>query len=84
MGKEHNETPVYSRNMGLKYRAEYDANDYVLYEGWALKPSALTSQAEWQICKHTRDANGNLTQTNWANGSDNFDFIWDNRSQYTY
>lgn len=84
MGKGHNETPVYSRNMGLKYRAEFDANNYVIYEGWALNPKALTTDLSWQIVKHTYDSSGNLTQSNWANSSDDFSFAWDSRTSYTY
>ena len=84
MGKQMNETPVFSRNMGMKYRAEFDSDDYVIYEGWALNPKAATTDTIWQICKHTYDSNGNLTETNWADGSDDFSFAWDSRSDYSY
>ena len=85
MGKLGNEQPVYARNMGLRYVAEFNASNQVIYEGWA-DPSALTSEAKFQICKHTYDSSGNLTETNWAKRSgyatDDFVFIWDDRLTY--
>ena len=83
MPKERNETPVYSRNMGLKYRAEFNGDNQVLYEGWTLEASRLTSDAKWQIVKHTYTS-GNLTATDWADGTDDFIKVWDLRSSYAY
>ena len=81
MGKGHNETPVYSRNMGLKYRATFNASDQVEYEGWALNPTSAEGDLTWQIVKHTYTA-GNLTASDWASSSDDFKFSWTLRTSY--
>ena len=83
MGKERNEQPVYSRNMGLKYRAAFTADNQVEYEGWALNPSAAEGDLSWQIVKHTYVSN-NLTESNWANGSDDFKFSWTLKTTYSF
>lgn len=83
MGKERNETEVYSRNKGMKYRATYDSDNNVEYEGFAQNPAAAESDASWQICKHTFVDN-NMTETNWASGSDDMDKAWTLRTTYSY
>ena len=82
MGKLGNETPTYSRNQGFAYYAVFDGNNSVTHEAWA-SPSSLTSEAKWQICKHTY-VSGNLTRTQWAEGNDEFNFIADNYASITY
>lgn len=84
MGKRHSETEVLSRNQGMRYRAEFNATNQVVYEGWSIYPNALTSEAKWQIAYNTYDASGNLTQTDWADGTDSFEKVWDNRALYSY
>ena len=83
MGKGHNETPVYSRNMGLKYRASFTGDNQVEYEGWSLDPASAEGDLTWQIVKHTYTS-GNLTASNWANNSDDFSFSWTLKTSYTY
>jgi hypothetical protein len=53
----------------------------VTYVGDAL-PGSATSSSVWKIIKiETSGANTSVT---YANGSDSFDQIWDNRASYTY
>ena len=84
MSKHRNEMEIYARNVGFFYRASFDTNNRVEYEGWAYcSNQSLNESAEiFQICKHTYDANGNLTQTNWANNSDDFRFSWTLKATY--
>ncbi len=83
MGKGRNETPTYSRNVGMRYRASFNSDNQVEYEGWALNPNAVEGDLSWQIMKHTYTSN-NLTASNWANGSDDFAFSWTLKTSYTY
>ena len=79
---------IRTHNEPFAYRAEYDADDQVVREGWA-KTGTLTSVAEWQICEHTWSG-GNMTATKWPRlnagetGSGAFSFEWDERDEYTY
>ena len=82
--KRRSESEVVTRNHGMKYRAEYDASNYAIYEGWALDPNIGESDTQWQILKHTYDASGNLTESDWADGTDDFVKSWALRSTYTY
>ena len=78
MPPRHNETTAVVRPETFEYRAEYDADNYPIYEGWAGTGQA-TSAAGWNICKHTY-TNGNLVATSWAAGSTSFNQVWDDRS----
>lgn len=82
--KNRNEVESYNRNVGFFYVAEYDVNNRVTYEGWAYPSNVAINQSSsiFQICKHTYDGNGNLTQTDWANNSDDFSFAWSLRATY--
>jgi len=83
MGKRHTETEVISRNMGMKYRASYNSDNQVEYEGWAINPASAEGDLAWQIVKHTYTS-GNQTESNWANNSDDFKFSWTLKATYTY
>ena len=83
MGKSRNETETYSRNIGLDMLIEYDGSGRQLYICMAY-PSALTSEAKWQIFKLSYDANGRIVKRRYASGNDNFDKIADNYASYDY
>lgn len=72
------------KNKPFSYRAEYNADDNILYEGWAAPGSAESSDV-WQLCQHTWSG-GNLTATKWAQGSGGFNYQWAKRKDgsYTY
>jgi len=53
----------------------------VSYIGHSL-PGMSTSSPEWRIMKLT--VSGSLTRQTFAEGSADFDKIWDNRASYTY
>ena len=78
-----NETQVYSRNQGLKYRASFNASDQVEYEGWATENNAAEGDLKWQILKHSYTG-GNLTASNWASQTDAFVHSWTLKADYTY
>lgn len=67
----------------LAIQLEYDGNSNPIYLGIA-SPGTPTSSALWQIRKLTFDGNSNLTAIQYANGSPNFNAIWDNRTSLTY
>jgi len=53
------------------------------YHGVA-KPGTATSAARWQIKKYTYDGNGNVTSIKFADGTNDYVAVWDNRAGYTY
>lgn len=80
--QRRNEFSSLTRPEPFNYKASYDSNNNVEYEGWAI-PGSATSDAVWMICKHAYDASNNLITTQWADGA-NFTQIFDNRTSLTY
>lgn len=62
---------------------DYDVNSNPLYLGKAV-PGTATSSPLWQIRKFTYDINSNLTVIQFANGTNDFTQIWDNRASLPY
>lgn len=60
-----------------------DANGNDLYIGLALPGTAKTA-ARWQIKKLTYDAAQFITDIQFANGSADFAFVWNDRANYAY
>ena len=87
MGNYVGEAPVYSRDQGMDFQIAYgtsgNANGLQEYIGYAF-PGALSSAARWQIRKLTYDSSQREVSIRFANGSDNFDKIWDSRTSYDY
>ncbi|GAB6161903.1 hypothetical protein JCM12298_10620 [Desulfothermus naphthae] len=69
--------------VGKTLRLEYDANGNVIYKGEA-DPGSSTSDPVWKIEKYEYDANGNLIAVLFAEGTADFDKVWDNRESYNY
>ena len=69
--------------VGKTLRLEYDANGNVIYKGEA-DPGSSTSDPVWKIEKYEYDANGNLIAVLFAEGTGDFDKVWDNRESYNY
>ena len=69
--------------VGKTLRLEYDENGNVLYKGEA-DPGSSTSDSVWRIEKYEYDANGNLVAVLFAEGTADFDKVWDNRESYNY
>ena len=61
---------------------DYDGGNQVIYLGRAA-PGSKTSDSVWQIRKFTY-VSSQVTQTNFANGTFEFDKIWDNRKNGTF
>ena len=83
MAQTRTETPVYSRDQGLTQKIEYDGSNNAIYIGRA-QPGTAVSAAGWNICKLTYDGSNNMTDLKWANSSDNFEFIWNDRASYIF
>ena len=66
----------------LKTLIEYSGGN-PLYIGRA-SPGSATSAAAWQIQKLTCDASGNVTDVEFAGGTNDFKQIWDNRATLSY
>lgn len=62
----------------------HDANDNLLYEGWAVRKGADTSLAIWKMKKYfwTAGTAGDqvFVEEAWADGNELYDNIWDNRA----
>lgn len=64
-------------------KLDYDANNNPIYIGLA-DIGAATSDAVWQIRKIDYDVNNDPISVIWADGTDRFEKVWDNRTTYTY
>ncbi len=81
------ETPTYDRDTGftqvLSYVASGNGVGKVEYVCTAY-PSALTSEAKWQIQKLSYDSSHRVTNVQWAGGTDAYTNICDNETSLTY
>ena len=66
----------------LKQKSEYVSATKNYYGLTA--PGNATSAAAWQIRQETLDSQGRTTDIQFANGSIDYNLIWDNRATYTY
>ncbi len=64
-------------------KVDYDGGSNPVYIGEA-KPGTATSEKGWRIKKISWDASNNPTEVLWANGSNAFAFVWDDRASYSY
>ena len=62
---------------------DYDANSNLVYIGKAIIGTTKDS-ALWQIKKLLYDANSNLTDIQFANGSETYEYAWNDRAAYLY
>lgn len=67
----------------LATQLDYDGGTNPIYIGLAT-PGTLTSESTWLIKKLTFDGSNNPTAIKYANGSPNFDQIWDNRASLSF
>lgn len=65
----------------LKY--DYDGSNNQVYVGWT-QPGTASSSTGWRIMKQNYNASNFPTDVQWPNASTAFDFIWDQRSAYSY
>jgi hypothetical protein len=81
------EVIIYRQEDFVLYDEELDqVGDDVIYRGQAAAGSA-TSDAAWRIRKLTRtvdDQGKDNWSTRWADGTVDFDKVWDSRIGYTY
>lgn len=64
-------------------RFDYVAGILPIYVGRAA-PGTLVSEAKWQIYKMTYDGNNNPTSKIYADGTNGFVKVWDDRDTYSY
>ena len=64
-------------------RLAYTTGLSIEYIGSAA-PSSATSEDVWKITKIIYDANENITEILFAEGTKHFDKIWDDRASYNY
>lgn len=62
---------------------DYSGGNNVIYKGDA-KAGASKASPLWRIAKFTYDGNSQVTDIQWASGTSDFQFIWDNRAGFTY
>lgn len=67
----------------LSLKIDYNGGTNPIYLGIAA-PGTTTSDANWQIRKLTFDGNNNITSIQYANGSSEFDQIYDDRASLSY
>jgi len=60
---------------------DYAGGSNPVYAGWAF-PGTATSSAKWKIKKFVYS--GSNVYEYWADYSNQFNKIWDNRATYTY
>ena len=62
---------------------EFDASNNPIYVGEA-KPSTAPSSTGWRVKRITFDVSNNPTNVEWAEGTAEFDKVWDDRLIYRY
>ena len=63
---------------------DYQGGTNPVYLGKAQSVAADPTQPVWQLTLLTYDANNNPTAVQYAGGSVDYAFIWNNRSTYRY
>ena len=67
----------------LALRQEFDANKLLLFLGEA-KPGTLDSEGAWRIRTFIYNVDKRLIEIRWAEGTGEFDKVWDDRAGFTY
>lgn len=67
----------------LALQLDYDGGTNPVYLGIAA-PGSATSASTWQVRKLTFDGNNNITKMEYADGSPEFDQVWDDRASLSY
>lgn len=80
----YKEDVTFMRKTLRPYRQKNDvSNGQIIYQGEAA-PGTLSSEAGWRIKKWTYDASGIFTDISFADGTDEFVKVWDDRASYDY
>lgn len=69
----------------VKYtlQIERDGQGNPVYIGFT-NPGVAVDATGWRICKLTFDGQNDVTAMQYADGSTEFNFVWDSRGDYTY
>ena len=70
------------------FLGDYQGGLNLIYKCFA-RPGAASSAPVWQIAKLTYDGNNNVTQIQWPQNSSGlasnaYEFVYDDRTSYTY
>ena len=66
-------------------KVAYDASGRQEYIGFAIPgQKTLAADNAWQIYKLVYDGSGRVTTRRYADGSDDFIKVWDDKTTYTY
>ena len=76
-------TRILKSQDGFTKLIEWDGSGNPIYIGDA-EPGTLSSSLKWRIKKISWDGSGNPISIKWAEGSREFKYNWDIRSDYTY
>lgn len=68
--------------INAKQRIDY-ASATTIYIGFAA-PGSATSDEAWQIRRQTLDSSGRTTAIDFANGTLEYNQVWDNRATLSY
>jgi len=75
--------PFKAEQLINKIEVEYDVNQNPIYYGVAASGSA-TSAPVWRIAFIAYDLNGNPIEVTFADGTVEYNHVWDLRSTYSY
>lgn len=86
--KDSSGTIVQDSSGEQAFRGQYDANNNLIYAGFAPLGSDTANEV-WQIRFMTYDGNNNLTAIEWpidanSRATNRYEFAWDNRAAETY
>lgn len=70
-------------NANLALLVEYDVSNNPIYVGEA-QPGTAEDASGWRIKEITYDGRNNPTVINWAEGTRDFNKVWDDRHTYIY
>lgn len=62
---------------------DYDGNGSQIYVGW-VQPGTGQSTTGWRIMQQTFNGSNQPTDIKWPSASTAFNFIWSQRTSYTY
>lgn len=62
---------------------DYDASSNLIYTGWS-QPGLGITERGWRIMYQTFNSGNKVTGVFWPNDSTAFDFVWADRTSYSY
>jgi len=82
MPHNRDEVRSYSREVGFDQCIEYSSGN-AIYIGLA-NPGSSKASAVWAIKKLSYDGDSNMVEARYADGTDDFTKVWNDRATYSY